>query len=55
VIIPKANEKDVLLNGDVKKKIKIVPVSNMYDVLKEVLVGGKKKQNLLKKIKSALK
>jgi ATP-dependent Lon protease len=37
VIIPKTNEKDVLLSLENKKKIKIIPVSTTYEVLKEAL------------------
>ncbi|MEK6861592.1 MAG: ATP-dependent protease LonB [Nanoarchaeota archaeon] len=50
VLVPKANEKDVLLSASLKKKIKIIPVSTIYDVLKEALVW-KGKERILKSIK----
>jgi len=50
VIIPKANELDVLLPKDLKKKVKLIPVSTIQEVLKEVLVW-KGKESILKKLK----
>jgi len=38
VIIPESNKGDVLLSAAQKKKIKIIPASNFYDVLKVALV-----------------
>jgi Lon-like ATP-dependent protease len=49
VIIPKANEKDVVLSKESKKKIKIIPVETIQDVLKQAL-DWKGKKELLKKI-----
>ncbi len=49
VIIPKANEQDVLLPPEKKKLVKIIPVRNIEEVLKEVLVW-KGKEAILKKI-----
>jgi len=52
VIIPESNKEDLgALNGGTLKKIKIVPVKNIYEVLKSALVEGKKKKALLAKIK----
>ena len=51
VILPKANVDDVVLLDSERKKIKIIPASNLYDVLKEILVNGKTKNNLLDKLK----
>lgn len=49
VIIPKANEKDVLLLQDIKSQIKIIPVSTIPQVLKEALVWSGK-ESILRKI-----
>ncbi len=48
VIVPKANERDVLLNGK-EKEIKIIPVSTIQEVLKEAL-DWKGKEAIWKKI-----
>ncbi len=50
VLVPKANEKDVLLSVADRKKIQVIPVSTVQEVLKEALVW-KGKESLLKKIK----
>jgi len=50
VLVPKANEKDIILSIEDRKKIKIVPVSTIQQVLKEALVW-KGKENILRKIK----
>src|SRR3989344_9330650 len=49
VIIPKANEKDVLLRNEDQNKVKIVPVSTIQEVLKNAL-EWKGKKDLLKKL-----
>ncbi|MEK6841190.1 MAG: ATP-dependent protease LonB [Nanoarchaeota archaeon] len=49
VIIPKANEKDVLLSKENQKKIKVIPVSTIQEVLKHALYW-KGKENILKKL-----
>ena len=49
VIIPKANERDVILSKDQRKKIKIIPVMKIEEVLKSALDWTGKK-NLLKKL-----
>jgi Lon-like ATP-dependent protease len=54
VILPKANIDDVVLLDDERKKIKIIPASNLYDVLKEILINGKTKKTLLDKLKKEL-
>lgn len=51
VIIPRSNENDLLLDEDQKKKVKVLPVSNVYEVLQHALVNGPKKTRLLAKIK----
>jgi len=49
VIIPKANEKDVLLTKDLKNKIKIIPVNHIIEVIKEVF-DWRGKEKLLRQI-----
>jgi len=44
VIVPKSNIQDIVMTPEQKKKIKIVPVSHIKDVLTEVMDWkGKKK------------
>ncbi|MCU0861809.1 MAG: ATP-dependent protease LonB [Methanomassiliicoccales archaeon] len=50
VIIPAANLRDVVLEERYIGKIQIVPVSNMSEVLETALVGGIKKEGLIKKL-----
>jgi len=50
VIIPKSNEKDLLLSIEDKKKIKIIPVETIEQALYHALDWSKHK-NILKKIK----
>ncbi len=50
VLIPKANEKDVILSKEMLRKVKIVPVSSISEVLKEAL-DWKGKENVLKLLK----
>ncbi|MDD1747300.1 MAG: ATP-dependent protease LonB, partial [Methanomassiliicoccales archaeon] len=52
VIIPASNLRDVVLEQRYIGKIQIVPVSNMSEVLENALVGGIKKDSLLKKLAS---
>ncbi|MDD1770713.1 MAG: ATP-dependent protease LonB, partial [Methanomassiliicoccales archaeon] len=50
VIIPLANMRDVVLEDKYIGKIQIVTASNMSEVLENALVGGIKKDSLLKKL-----
>jgi len=50
VIVPESNVKDIILPEDEKKKIKIIPVKTIQDVLKEALVW-KGKEKVLKSLK----
>jgi len=50
VIIPKTNEKDVVLSKSQINKIKIIPVKRIEEVLKYAL-EWKGKQNILRKLK----
>jgi len=49
VIVPKSNMQDIIIDADKLKKIKIIPVSKIEDVLKVTLDWNGKK-NILKKI-----
>jgi len=51
VLVPKANVGDIVLDEAKKKKIKIVPVTNLYDILSHALVPGRKREALLSKIR----
>ncbi len=50
VIIPKSNEKDVILSKEKLKNIKIIPVTNVKEVLREALIW-KGKESIFKKLK----
>lgn len=54
VIIPKANLKDVLIDDEYKKKLKIIPVSTLNDVLKHALVGTPSKTRFLDRLKTLI-
>ncbi|MEM2138000.1 MAG: ATP-dependent protease LonB [Candidatus Anstonellaceae archaeon] len=54
VIVPRSNLEDVYLTNGLKKKVKIIPVSNFVDVLKEALVDSPKKKKLIAKMKALL-
>lgn len=43
VLIPLANVRDVLIDKKYQKKVKIIPVGTLSDVLENVIVGTKKK------------
>lgn len=51
VLIPKANAQDVYLPKDQLSKIQIVQVNDIVEVLEHALVEGKKKTELLKKMR----
>jgi Lon-like ATP-dependent protease len=50
VLVPKSNMEDIYLSQERAKKIKIVPVNNIVDVLEHSLDKCKEKEKLLKKI-----
>jgi Lon-like ATP-dependent protease len=54
VLIPRANMNDIVLEERYVGKIEIIPVTNMGEVLKYALVGGVKKEGLLKKLAELL-
>lgn len=51
VIVPKTNMKDIIVDADQLSKVKIIPVENITEVLKEVL-DWKGKEDILKKIEN---
>ncbi len=51
VIVPESNMKDIVLDNGHASKIEIIPVSNIIDVLKEI-IDWKGKESVLKKIMS---
>ncbi|WNY22863.1 Lon protease [Methanimicrococcus hongohii] len=55
VIIPKANESDVMIEDSYKDIIEIIPVSNITEVVEYALVDSPKKQEFLKKLETMLK
>lgn len=54
VLIPKENIKDVVLEAKYVGNIEIIPVENLNDVLRHALVGGTKKEGLLRKLTAAV-
>ena len=52
VIVPKTNVKDIVIDADKMKKINIIPVETITDVLK-VILDWKGKEGILKKIVAA--
>jgi len=55
VILPWSNIDDVVLLDKDRKKIKIIPAYDLYDVLNVALVNGKNKKVLLERLKKELK
>ncbi|RZN62754.1 ATP-dependent protease LonB [Methanonatronarchaeum sp. AMET6-2] len=51
VLIPKANEDDVLVEDRYREEVEIIPVSSIDEVLKEAL-AGKKKKDFVDKLKN---
>ncbi|QDX39770.1 ATP-dependent protease LonB [Salarchaeum sp. JOR-1] len=52
VIIPKANEQDVMIEDEYKDQIEIIPVSHLSEVLDVALVGEPEKDSLVTRLKS---
>ena len=52
VIVPKSNMKDIIIDKDQLKKVNIIPVEHIKDVLKEALVWNGKQKILNSIIKS---
>ena len=49
VVVPKTNLKDIIIDKDKMKKINIIPVETIQDVLK-VVIDWSGKQSILRKI-----
>jgi Lon-like ATP-dependent protease len=54
VLIPKSNQKDVLLEDRFEKKVEVIPVSNLKEVLSYALVSDSKKDSLVHKLSKFL-
>lgn len=52
VLIPKSNMKDVMIEKKYEDMVEIIPTETLSDVLENILIGGGKKDNLIKKMKS---
>ncbi|QLH82628.1 ATP-dependent protease LonB [Halosimplex pelagicum] len=52
VIIPKANEQDVMIEDEFKDEIEIVPVQHISEVLEVALAGEPEKDSLVARLKS---
>ncbi len=52
VIIPKANEQDVMIEDEYEEMIEIIPCSNISEVLDVALMGEPEKDSLLDRLKS---
>ncbi|MFB6087226.1 MAG: ATP-dependent protease LonB, partial [Haloarculaceae archaeon] len=52
VIIPKANEQDVMIEDEYKDQVEIVPVMHISEVLEVALVGETEKDSLVDRLKS---
>jgi len=54
VLVPRSNLQDIVIDADRIKKIEIIPVDNIYDVLKNALVW-KGNEHILKKLDTVYK
>jgi Lon-like ATP-dependent protease len=52
VIIPEANEQDVMIEDEYKEQVDIIPVSHISEVLDVALVGEPEKDSLVDRLKS---
>ena len=52
VVIPKANEQDVMIEDEYKEQIEIVPVSHISEVLDVALAGEPEKDSLIDRLKN---
>ena len=52
VIIPKANEQDVMIEDEYKEMVEIIPVSHISEVLDVALEGEAEKDSLVSRLKS---
>jgi Lon-like ATP-dependent protease len=51
ILVPESNFDDLALDDSAKKKVKVIPVKTLYEVLQNSLKEGKAKRDLLKRIK----
>ncbi|MBU0662006.1 hypothetical protein KJ891_00950, partial [Candidatus Micrarchaeota archaeon] len=54
VIVPKANLGDIVIKADLLKKIKIIPVSSLTEVIDNAFSPSAKKAKLLRNLKALL-
>ncbi len=52
VIIPKANEQDVMIEDEYKEQVEIIPVSHISEVLEVALSGEPEKDSLVDRLRS---
>ena len=52
VIIPRANEQDVMIEDEYKDQIEIIPVQHISEVLEVALAGEPEKDSLVDRLKS---
>jgi Lon-like ATP-dependent protease len=52
VIIPKANEQDVMIEDEYKEQVEIIPVSHISEVLEVALAGEPEKDSLVDRLRS---
>jgi len=50
VIVPKSNMHDIIIDKDRLKRIKVIPVSTLADVIKYTLQPGKKRDDIIKRL-----
>ena len=55
VLIPKANQKDVILEDKYEGKVEVIPVANIKDVLKYALKSDLKKDSLFTRLTTLFK
>ncbi|VVC01639.1 Archaeal Lon protease [uncultured archaeon] len=55
VMVPKSNVDDIYLTGELRNRIRIIPVENFVDVLKIALLESEKKRKLISKMSAMLK
>ena len=54
IIVPKSNMGDIVVNKEELAKVKIIPVSNLVEVLKVALEDSNKKKQFLKQLIKAI-
>ncbi|MWV41037.1 ATP-dependent protease LonB, partial [Natrialba sp. INN-245] len=52
VIIPEANEQDVMIEEEYEEMVEIIPCANISEVLDVALMGEPKKDSLVDRLKS---